>query len=284
MKHYKNLTIFFVSYYSKKTIFKIVKKLDSRIKIIIIDNANEKGLKDYFEKKFNNVRVIISKYNSGQTGGINEGFRNIKTKYAIYMDSDVNFSSNIIGKFLDVADLIKDFIILAPQHERSFYKKEFFSDKSNKFKDFNLMKLVHGQFLFFNMKNVKKVGRFDEKIFLYYEETDFCLRAYNKGHKIYVLPKLKVNHLGGKSVNLKNSLKIEANKHWHHMWSKFYYYRKNYSTYLAYKNTVPDLITSTIKFLIFYFLNDRKKTIYFNKSSGLINAYLGKTSYKRIVI
>ena len=53
------------------------------------------------------------------------------------------------------------------------------------------MKLVHGQFLFFNMKNVKKVGRYDEKIFLYYDETDFCLRAYRKNQKIYVLPKIK---------------------------------------------------------------------------------------------
>ena len=54
---------------------------------------------------------------------------------------------------------------------------------------------------FFNMKNVKRVGRYDEKIFLYYDETDFCLRAYRKNQKIYVLPKIKVKHQGGMSVN-----------------------------------------------------------------------------------
>lgn len=284
MRNYKDLTIFFVSYYSKKNIKKIINRLDRKIKIIIVDNAKEKNFKKEFEKNFRNVKVITSKYNSGQTGGINIGFKNVKSKYAIYMDSDVSFAPDVIDKFLKAASIIKDFIILAPQHESSFYKREFFSNRFNKFRNFELMKLVHGQFLFFKMKNVKKVGKFDEKIFLYYEETDFCLRAYKKKQKIYVLPKIKVKHLGGKSVNLKSSLDVESNKHWHRMWSKFYYYKKNYSIITAYKNTLPDLIKSFSKFLFFYFFNYRKKTIFFNQLTGLLNSYFGRTSYKRIKI
>ena len=55
------------------------------------------------------------------------------------------------------------------------------------------MKMVHGHFLFFNMENVRKVGLYDEKNFLYFDETDYCLRAYRKNHKIYVIPKIVVN-------------------------------------------------------------------------------------------
>ena len=47
MKEHKNLTIFFVSYFSKKNIYKIVKNISPTIKVLIIDNANEKGLKKY---------------------------------------------------------------------------------------------------------------------------------------------------------------------------------------------------------------------------------------------
>ena len=234
MKEYKDLTIFFVSFFSKQFIEKILKKIDSKIKILIIDNANEKGLKKYFEGKFKNVKVIVSKKNNGQTGGIIIDFKNIKTKYGLYMDSDVNFNSKIIDTFILVAKEIKDFVILAPQHEKNYYKSEFFSNRPNKFKNYKLMKLFMGNF-FFNMKNVKKVGRYDEKIFLYYDETDFCLRAYRKNQKIYVLPKIKVKHQGGMSVNLNNKLSIEANKHWHYMWSKFYYFKKNYSLIYALK-------------------------------------------------
>ena len=191
-----------------------------------MDNAQEINLKNYFKKKYRNVEVITSDYNSGQTGGINIGLRKIRTKYAIYMDSDVNFKPDVIDKFLIAANKIKDFIILAPQHEKSVYKKEFFSEKKSKFRDFELMKIVHGQFLFLKMNNVKKVGYYDENIFLYFEETDYCLRSYKKNQKIYVIPSIKVHHKGGFSVDLNNSLEIECNKHWHFMWSKFYFYKK----------------------------------------------------------
>ena len=129
MREYKDLTIFFVSYYSKKNIEKILNKINKKIKVLIVDNAQEINLKNYFKKKYRNVEVITSDYNSGQTGGINIGLRKIRTKYAIYMDLDVNFKPDVIDKFLIAANKIKDFIILAPQHEKSVYKKEFFQKK-----------------------------------------------------------------------------------------------------------------------------------------------------------
>jgi N-acetylglucosaminyl-diphospho-decaprenol L-rhamnosyltransferase len=282
MTKYDDLTIFFVSYYSRNNIEKLVKKINKKIKILIIDNAQENDLKIYFKKKYKNVEVLTCKYNSGQTGGINIGLKKIKTKYAIYMDSDVSFKSNTIDKFLHAAGKIKDFIILAPQHEKSYYKKEFFSDKKSKFSKFNLMKIVHGQFLFFKMKNVKKIGYYDENIFLYFDETDFCLRAYRKNQKIYVIPTIKVKHKGGSSVEIDNLLEIECNKHWHYMWSKFYYYKKNYSLFKAYTKTLFDLCESFLKIFIFFLTDNKKSKINYNKFLGLINSYLGYKSYKRI--
>ena len=284
MNIYKDLTIFFVSYYSKKKIEKIIKKIDSSIKVLIIDNARENGLKKFFEKKFRNIKVITSKNNSGQSGGINLGLKNIKTKYAIYMDSDIKFNKNTINYFIRTAKLVNDFVILAPQHEKNFYKKNFISKEKSKFKNLTLMKLIHGHFMYLNMKNVKKVGMFDTKFFLYFEETDFCLRAYRKKMKIYVINDAKVEHEGGWSVDLINKLDIEVNKHWHYMWSKFYFFKKNYSSFIAYKKTLPDLITSVVKILIFLFFDKRKTLIYYNKVLGLLNSYFGKKSYKRLKI
>lgn len=282
MANLKNITIFFVSYYSKNRIEKLIKKINKNIKILIIDNAHEKGFKAYFEKKYKNIKVIVNKYNSGQTGGINTGLRNIKTKYSIYMDADISFKKNIIIKFLNYANKIKDFIILAPQHEKSKYIESFISKKNNKFKSLILMKIVHGHFLFFNMKNVKKVGYYDEKIFLYFDETDYCLRAYRKNQKIYVIPKIKVFHEGGKSVDIEDKLDVEANKHWHFMWSKFYFYKKNYSILRGYKETFFDFILVIFKYLFFYILDRRKKIIYFNQLCGLVSSYLGSKSFKRL--
>tara|TARA_B100000900_G_scaffold300348_1_gene258909 strand:- start:2558 stop:3415 length:858 start_codon:yes stop_codon:yes gene_type:complete len=284
MINYNKLTVFFVSYFSKKKIEKIIKKLDKKIKILIIDNANEVGIKKYFENKYKNTKVICNKHNSGQTGGINTGLKNINTKYSIYMDADISFKKNTLINFLIIAEKVKNFIILAPQHEKSEYIESFKSKKKNKFKNLILMKIVHGHFLLFNMKAVKKFGYYDEKIFLYYDETDYCLRAYKKNYNIYVLPKEKVKHEGGKSVDIGKNLEVEANKHWHFMWSKFYFYKKHYSTFYAYKQTLFDLIKIFTKVIIFSFIDVRKRIIYYNQLKGLINSYIGNKSFKRLKI
>ena len=282
MKIYKDLTIFFVSFFSKPNIEKIIKKINPKIKILIIDNAREEGFKNYFERKYKNVKVIVSKFNKGESGGINIGFKNIKTKYALKMDSDVVLKKSTIDRFIQTANNVKDFIILAPQHEKNFYKSDFISKQKSKFKNLQLMKLVHGHFLFFKMNNVKKVGYYDENFFLYFEETDFCLRAHKRNQKIYVLTDINVAHKGGWSVNLNNRLEIEANKHWHFMWSKFYYYKKNYSLISAYQKTLIDFLESVIKYTFFFLLNYRKRVIFYNKISGLVNSIIGNKAYKRI--
>ena len=75
----KDLTIFMVSYYAdNSSIENIIRKINSKIKIIIVENSNVLRTKKYFEKIYKNVIVILSKINNGQTGGYNIGLKNIK--------------------------------------------------------------------------------------------------------------------------------------------------------------------------------------------------------------
>ncbi len=279
--NFRDLTILLISYYSSNDIMRIIKKINRKIKVIIIENAQEKGFKNKFSN-FKNVKIVFSKKNLGQVGGINLGFKKIKTKYAVYMDPDVDFKKTTIINFLKIAYKIKDFVILAPQHERSKYINDFKSNKPNKHKDLDLMKMVHGHFLFLNMNIVRKIGGYDKKFWMYYDETDYCLRAYRKGQKIYVIPHFNVDHKGGSSIRSGKNLKIEAHHNWHYMWSKFYFFKKNYSTFEGYKKTINDLILSVLKFLIFFIIDKRKRVIYQNRVSGLLCSYFGTKSYKRL--
>ena len=81
----KNLTVFMIAYHSNYRIENVIKKINPKIKILIIENSNLIETKNYFEKKFKNVKVILSKVNLGMTGGVNLAFKNIKTKYSIYL-------------------------------------------------------------------------------------------------------------------------------------------------------------------------------------------------------
>ena len=46
------------------------------------------------------------------------------------------------------------------------------------------------------------IGGFDEKYFLYFEETDFCLRARKAGFSTWYVPESRVMHMGGQSTGV----------------------------------------------------------------------------------
>ena len=74
---------------------------------------------------------------------------------------------------------------------------------------------------------------------------------------------------------------IELNRNWHYMWSKFYYFKKNYSYLRGLKETISHLIKALIKIPLFYIFNRNKFLIYKNRAMGLLNSYLNKPSSKR---
>lgn len=49
---------------------------------------------------------------------------------------------------------------------------------------------------------VERVGGFDENYFLYFEETDFCLRAKREGFSTWYVPESQVMHIRGQSTRV----------------------------------------------------------------------------------
>jgi N-acetylglucosaminyl-diphospho-decaprenol L-rhamnosyltransferase len=277
----KKLTIFMVAYYSNYNIEKIIKKIDKDIKIIIIENSNLLETKKYYESKYSNINVVLSSRNDGVSVANNIALHMIKTPYALHLDMDVDFDVNIIDQFINHAEKIKDLALLVPQHHKSKYLKswEFLPQEKNQ--DLVRMNKVHTHFALYNMQTIKDIGYFDEKIFFYYDETDFCTRAVNKNYKIYLLKNINVNHIGGASYNHKLQIKIEGLRQWHFMWGKFYYQKKHYGLLSAYLVTLLPFLESIFKMFYFRFINKNKFNIYRNRFSGFLNAFLGKTSWKR---
>jgi GT2 family glycosyltransferase len=59
---------------------------------------------------------------------------------------------------------------------------------------------ISGACMFFRRSALKEIGLFDERFFLYFEETDWCLRAKNGGKSIFYLPWITAVHFGGTST------------------------------------------------------------------------------------
>ena len=163
------------------------------------------------------------------------------------------------------------------------YKREFFI-KKNFCPNTSEMSFVEGCSLLFNLPTLRKIGLFDEKIFLYYEENDLYLRCLKNNKKILMLNNVYVKHINNNGSDKKYEKYIDDIRHWHLMWSKFYYYKKNFSFSRGILETYESFISSFIKAIYYYFVNQRKFKKYYNRFSGLLNSYIGKKSWKRIKI
>ena len=113
-KDRSEITVVMVSFHSIQLILKPINSIDKEINIIVVENSNSKECKDFLEKKFPNVKVILSEKNLGNGGGINLGLKQVKTKYAFYLDIDTEYKKDTIKNLLIASTKINNFTILGP--------------------------------------------------------------------------------------------------------------------------------------------------------------------------
>ena len=276
------VTVIMVSFYSQNLIEKTINFINKEIKIIVVENSNSLPCKEFLEKKYSNVKVILSKENLGNGAGINSGIKNANTKYAFYIDIDTEIQKNTIINLLEEANKTDDFALLAPLVENYNYKKtDYYEDEKLEDSNQRRMNFVPGCAMFFNINKIEQIGLFDENFFLFFEENDIYMRCHKNNLKIYLIKSAKIIHTGEKSVDKKFNENVELIRNWHLMWSKFYFYKKHFNIFIAYKNTFGHLVSGLIKLLFYRFLSKKNYLKYKFRVSGLINSYMGKKAWKR---
>ena len=298
MNNYLNeLTTIVVTYKTDIEILKnCLKSIDPKVKIILVENSNKFKHSNEIESNFPNVEIVCSGSNIGMGSGNNYGLRKVNTKYALVLNPDTicedSFFTNI-NKYLSGE---VDFTLMGCVYNKKtvFNSAGFFDNKDIKLakyiKEINLYEVdwIVGHTILFNMQKFKDKNFFDESFFLFFEETDLCMRVKKKNEKVYMCPDLKLDHLGWKgSFATDKSLEEQADKirNWHYMWSFFYYHKKNYGYIYSLIKSSSRLFRSIIR-IAFYFITSNKKqrTIYTYRFLGLINSILLKKSYYRVDI
>ena len=275
---FDKITVVINTFQSEDKINQCLDSIDRNCKVIIVENSANDSFKKKIEANYPNVDCTLVGQNLGYAKGNNFGLSRVKTKFALILNPDAKLDKNAISNFLISANKVKDFSIIGPakQKEKSF-------DDSNKEKD-DLFEVdnLKGFAMFLNLESFKEIGFFDENFFIYLEEMDLCKRVKNKKKKIYLDKKIIVYHEGGSSHNENINYEMELSRNWHWMWSKFYFNRKHYGYFYSLFYVSGNLFSSLIK-IIFYslMLKKKKRKIYTQRMSGLINSILGKKSWYR---
>ena len=273
----KDITFIIVSFRSDNVIAKCLESINPNIKIIVVENSNKISIKNYLEKKFPNIEVLISGENIGYGRGNNLGISKIKTKYAFILNPDAYLDKYTLNELFNVKNILNDdFSILSPK----ICENKIFNSINDEKEDFVKVNFVKGFAMLLNLEKIKFNKIFDEKFFLFLEEIDLCKRIKDSREKIYIACNAKVYHNAKDSSG--NEFQLELCRNWHWMWSLYYYNCKHFGLFTAYKITLYKFISSLIKMLLSILLIKKKKyLIHKFRLLGLINAYRGKASWFR---
>ncbi|MBU4360240.1 glycosyltransferase family 2 protein [Patescibacteria group bacterium] len=199
----------------------------------------------------NNLKLIKNKENLGFAKANNQALRQAKGDYVFLINPDTEFDKNIFSQMIDFANQHKNAGIFGCQQIDYRNKPagsfgnfpSFWTNIAYKLKLYWLTPWAHWTMYNFFTKHlfnknkkvdyvgcgftlikkqvIDKIGLFDENFFLYYEDTDYCKRAFEAGFEVWYLGKIKVQHVTGASSN-----KYKIKK-----WSKesLKYYEKKYN-------------------------------------------------------
>jgi len=278
----QDLTVIILTHKSKNLVINYIKDIYKKFKIIIVDNSNDIELKSIINTSYQGTDIhLIS--NNGYSTQINYGVKFVKTKYFLISNPDVKGidEKNILA-FINAAKQLNDnFSALGPRY-LDVNPKTLKQSKSEE--DIAEMRFLSGACMFFNKKNYDLIGGFDNNYFLYFEENDYCLRS-KKFYKNYQINTIKVYHDAGNSVLSKNNNEVMDQRElrsWHFVWSKFYYYRKNYGFLYAITFFMPILIRTILKIYYYKIKTDELNSMKYQiRWSGMISSIKGEKSFKR---
>jgi GT2 family glycosyltransferase len=255
--YYKiKLSIIIVNYKVKESLLNCIKSIyaskpKTKFEIIVVDNDEKNTLYTELLKLFPGINYIKSPFNLGYGGGNNLGAQRAKGEYLFFLNPDTIIYDNSIDELTDYLENNKKAGIVAPlllDKSKQPYKLQgtkeltpfrailafsfigkIFPKILNQFwlmnwnkKDVIKSGSVAGTALMIRKDVFIKVGKFDKKFFLFFEEFDLCKRVKELGYGIYINPKAKIFHQWGESTkNIKQINEIFAK-------SRFYYFRKHF--------------------------------------------------------
>ena len=279
----EDVTIIILTHKSKKLVLDYIKNLYQKFKIIIIDNSNDLNLKSIITKSYPGIDIHLIP-NNGYGNQINYGSKLVTTEYFLISNPDLTGIDELsIFNFVKAAKHLNNkFSTLGPRFLNTNPKSHKQSINNGTITE---MKFISGACMFFNKNNFDNLNGFDENIFLYFEENDFCLRSF-KINKNYQINNVLVEHDVGTSVEIKNNQeKIDQInfRTWHFIWSKFYYFKKHYGFFFAFIYFVPIFIRINYRVILYKLKNDKiNYDKYKARRSGLYASILNQKSSKRI--
>lgn len=226
--------------------------------IIVSDSATDDKTEMMMREDYPDIKFLAARENIGFSGTVNNGLTVATGTYILILNGDIIVKKDAIEKLLEYIRSHSDVGIVGPQllnfnetlqpstfrfytpltivYRRTFLGNFSFAKKHlDKFlmRDFDHQSIrevdwIMGSSLMASRQALEKVGPMDHQFKLYFEDTDWCRRFWDAGHKVVYFPAAQMYHYHGKGSASKNALQaLLSNKlTWVHIISALKYFKK----------------------------------------------------------
>ena len=255
MKYYNDLSILIVLYDEKEEILIKSLELIKNFRIIILDNKNNIKLKKKLEKKFKFEKYILSKENIGYSKGYNKILSLCSTKYSFIKNPDCFIDEKNIIKLFNFLEVNANCGIVSPTSFDETGKYSFNSGLLPENETENTIiknegdicvEKVLGAAMFVRTNEIKKIGMFNEKFFLYFSDDDLCKKIKKLNKHIVQIYNSKCIHVHGIS-KVRNIIKKTFIREFYFTLDELIYFNKlNKTTYENIKSKILNYILKSI--------------------------------------
>jgi GT2 family glycosyltransferase len=223
-----DVTVVCVTYRSAFLVPTLARTLQGLGPSVIVDNASDDDTVRTLRQALPQATVIARTTNAGFGAANNEAMRHVKTRYALLMNPDCDLGPDDVRELVRTLERYPCAGAVAPQSWRSdgsaqmCFRQAFFEPPVRTAyavpEATCCARWLHGCCLLVPTEVFRRIGGFDERFFLYYEDDDLCLRLQEAGHACLFEPAAQARHAGGASSA--PDWRITLRKHYHYLRSR----------------------------------------------------------------
>ncbi|MCK9685868.1 glycosyltransferase family 2 protein [Comamonadaceae bacterium BS-T2-15] len=223
--------------------------------VIVVDNASRDGSAEFLRQDRPHVTLIESGANLGFGRANNLALDRIKSRYLLLLNTDAFVPPDALVGPLEYMEAHPECGVLGvrlvgrdgepqpgcryfPTPLNSFWARAGFTrrfgfprmvdDVKWDHRDTRECDWVPGCYYLTRREVLERVGLFDPRFFLYYEEVDHCREVKNAGWRVVFWPHVDVVHLGGESAKSEGVINKSRQLDDLQLESGFLYYRKHH--------------------------------------------------------
>ena len=204
-----------------------------KLQVIVVDNASRDGSAELLRTKFPNAELIENRVNVGFGRANNQALPRARGRYVLLLNTDAFVSPDTLPRTVDFMDThprcgvlgVKlvgrdgslqpscryfptpwNIFLTSAGLTRFFPGARLVDDMSWDHASVRECDWVPGCYYLVRRDVIERVGLFDPRYFLYYEEVDHCRAVRQAGWSVTYYPFTPVVHLGGESAGTEGPL------------------------------------------------------------------------------